>query len=398
MKFFRPRRRRLQPYEKDFLRSSRRQKKARSSKRWKLLNFVVILLIAALGVGIIYGISITMSVIRNADRLMRLPAGEFNHMAGNLMPQHEQVLFPSRNHDITLSGWYFKAPEGPAKGNLILVHNNRENRLQFGLETANLAQVLLNHKFNLLIFDLRHSGKSDGKLSTYGYAEYLDLLGAMDFMHQVTGDRNFVLFGVGTGCSTSLFAFERLFQDAKKEEKAEKATQDTKNPKDLNAKTDANAAPDANTKKGATENDTKATKAANVGIQVQDIKAMILDTPASSADDYIRAEIKNEGFWNRNYYYPYIPQAVKASIGDFSEGNLVPIVTSVQAPILILYPQYDNVVGTATVENLLKERNRLNHETTYIHCFEGFQGHLNAWQERREEYQEALTEFLDRYF
>ncbi len=377
MKFFRPRRRRLQPYEKDFLKSSRRQNKARSSKRWKLFNYTVILLIAALGVGIIYGISITMSVIRNADRLMRLPAGEFNHMAGNLMPQHEQVLFPSRNHDINLSGWYFKAPEGPAKGNLILVHNNRENRLQFGLETANLAQVLLNRKFNLLIFDLRHSGKSDGKLSTYGYAEYLDLLGAMDFMYQVSGDRNFILFGVGTGCTTSLFAFERLFQDAKNEEK-------------LKAETAATA--------DKTGKDDKKDQASNPGIQVQDIKAMILDTPASSADDYIRAEIKSEGFWNRNYYYPYIPQAVKASIGDFAEGNLVPIVTSVQAPILILYPQYDNVIGTETVENLLKERNRLNHETTYIHRFEGLQGHLNAWQERREEYQEALTEFLDRYF
>lgn len=358
MKFFRPRKRHLQPYEKDFIKSSRRQTKAQSTRRWQLLNYAVILLFTVLAVGIIYGISITMAVIRNADRLMRLPAGEFNHMAGNLMSQHEQVLFPSRNHDINLSGWYFKAPEGPAKGNLILVHNNRENRLQFGLETANLAQVLLKRNFNLLIFDLRHSGKSDGKLSTYGYAEYLDLLGAMDFMYQVSGNRNFVLFGVGTGCTTSLFAFERLFEDAKKDESLKAAE----------------------------------------SIQVQDIKAMILDTPASSADDYIRAEIKNEGFWNRNYYYPYIPKAVKASIGDFAEENLVPIATSVQAPILILYPQYDNVVGTATVENLLNERNRLNHETTYIHCFEGLQGHLNAWQERREEYQEALTEFLDRYF
>lgn len=56
-----------------------------------------------------------------------------------------------------LSGWLFPA-EGTPKSTIILVHDAQANRLQFSLDTPYLYETLVELGYNVLSFDLRHSG------------------------------------------------------------------------------------------------------------------------------------------------------------------------------------------------------------------------------------------------
>ncbi|MCR8636862.1 alpha/beta hydrolase [Paenibacillus radicis (ex Xue et al. 2023)] len=95
----------------------------------------------------------------------------------------EPVEFESRNKDVKLKGWFIPASDTstPAKMNIIFAHGYRENRLQSGAEALKLAKELAAQGYNVLMFDFRNSGESEGNLTTVGYLEKFDLLGAIDW-------------------------------------------------------------------------------------------------------------------------------------------------------------------------------------------------------------------------
>ena len=86
------------------------------------------------------------------------------------------VDFPSRD-GLVLSGW-FVAPQNGAT--LVLCHGFGGNRLMLGP----VARLLIKHGFGVLMFDFRAHGRSPGDLSTWGWLETNDLLGALDFLQR----------------------------------------------------------------------------------------------------------------------------------------------------------------------------------------------------------------------
>ena len=60
------------------------------------------------------------------------------------------------------------------------------------------------------MFDQRNSGTSGGDICTYGYLEWQDVLGAIAIVRQISVTTDVILFGIGTGCTSSLMAYANL--------------------------------------------------------------------------------------------------------------------------------------------------------------------------------------------
>ncbi len=103
---------------------------------------------------------------------------------------------------IPLKGWYI-ASEGPARGTIIYCHGLNRTRVEM------LPRAVFGHQlgYNGLLFDLRHHGQSGGDITTLGYQERLDVLGAVRY---VTGEekaaRPVIVWGVSMGAAAALMA------------------------------------------------------------------------------------------------------------------------------------------------------------------------------------------------
>jgi pimeloyl-ACP methyl ester carboxylesterase len=103
---------------------------------------------------------------------------------------------------ILLKGWYIPA-EGPARGTIVFCHGLNRTRIEM-LPMARFAHTL---QYNGLLFDLRHQGQSGGKVTTLGYKERLDVLGAVRYaLSEEKAARPTILWGVSMGASAALMA------------------------------------------------------------------------------------------------------------------------------------------------------------------------------------------------
>ncbi|MFY0544768.1 alpha/beta hydrolase [Brevibacillus sp. H7] len=119
----------------------------------------------------------------------------------------EAVTFPSRDPAVTLSGWYMSARANGAKSNggtLIFAHGYSQNRQEPHLPALSLAARMLAEGYDVLMFDFRNAGESGGSLTTIGYWEQLDLLGAVDYIAQRFPQQAIGLIGFSMGAATSL--------------------------------------------------------------------------------------------------------------------------------------------------------------------------------------------------
>lgn len=299
------------------------------------------------------------SVFRISRYMMSRPSKEFNHIAAHLMPAYDDTTFRSYVSELYLSSWFFKS-KGPARGTVILVHNNGDNRMQFGLDTADLFNFLTNEHFNVFAFDLRHSGKSDGELSSYGLAEYRDVLDAMAQAEKLSGQRNFILYGIGSGVTASLLAWETLPE-------LPPTAQERENNPGLSP------------------------------FSRRDVKAVILDTPCASAYDYILADLNPHGFLNQYLYRPFVPPAIRLAAGSTGTVNLIPLATQIQAPMLITRNLPDSKIPQSSIDAFIDERTRLNAEMTSLSEVRQ-EGHLTAFNLDKEKYLEDMKSFLDLWF
>jgi pimeloyl-ACP methyl ester carboxylesterase len=111
------------------------------------------------------------------------------------------IGFPSTD-GIPLKGWYVPAP-GPARGTIIFCHGLNRTRVEM-LPMAAFAHTL---GYNGLLFDLRHSGQSGGAITTLGYQERFDVLGAVRYaLAEQQAARPVVVWGVSMGAAAALMA------------------------------------------------------------------------------------------------------------------------------------------------------------------------------------------------
>jgi fermentation-respiration switch protein FrsA (DUF1100 family) len=128
---------------------------------WLLLSILLILL--ALG----YVFSVLMTRRHTPDET-RSPA-EYGLA-------FDEVAFPACD-GVTLRGWWIPAV-GSADRAVIFLHGHG------GSMDPDVQYVPALHaaEFNVLMFDFRAHGRSDGRMSTLGYLERRDVLGAVDFV------------------------------------------------------------------------------------------------------------------------------------------------------------------------------------------------------------------------
>lgn len=123
---------------------------------------------------------------------------------------YQDVAFPSRIDRLTLRGWLYRAPS-PSGRSLIVVHGKGQNRVNADFNAVGLAKDFLAHGYDVLLFDLRSCGLSDGDRFTLGNLEPRDLLGAYDFMRGrgYAADRMTIL-GDSEGAATVIEAAKDL--------------------------------------------------------------------------------------------------------------------------------------------------------------------------------------------
>ncbi len=96
---------------------------------------------------------------------------------------------------LTLKGWLFE-PSGPAKGVVVLVHGKDINRQHFSGEAGRFTS----RGYQVLAFDQRAHGASEGTRTTFGFHEVDDLRRGLDAL----GCSRVVLIGESLGAAVAL--------------------------------------------------------------------------------------------------------------------------------------------------------------------------------------------------
>jgi len=118
----------------------------------------------------------------------------------------EEISFPARD-GLTLRGWFIPAPD--ARGTVIFCHGHA------GSMDPDLkyAPDFHNRGYNVLMFDFRGHGRSDGDRVSMGYFERLDLGGAVDFLKKRGINKVGVLgFSMGGAVAISTAAQEEAIK------------------------------------------------------------------------------------------------------------------------------------------------------------------------------------------
>lgn len=315
-------------------------------------------LLAILALFLAFAITVAVTSLVKADRLMKQAPEPLPPYATNILPSFQSVAFSSGN-EITLKGWLLKPEKDVNRGTVILVHNQGGNRLPFGLDTTSLLKRLSREGFYSLVFDLRHSGESDGGMASFGYAENEDVLAALDWaMHNVPSSP-LILFGFGTGNTAIMRALQNLEA------------------------------------KGMVKDDDET--ASQASLTLDRIGALIADSPARNSDAFISAAIRQENNKLQFWLPTMTPYAIRLSVGKTDKQDYFAYFSSLSLPVMILGHQQDPYLNESDYRPMIDERLRLHPERTGIHLLPGT-GHLSSFSEDPDAYMDSLISFLDRWF
>ncbi len=323
-------------------------------KRHGLLRVAALLSILAL-----LTLAIGIVSFTTADAMMRQKPQPLPSISSNIMPVWQAANFPSFNEQTTLSGALFLA-QGPAVSTIILVHDQDSNRFVFGLDSPKLFETLTRLGFNVLAFDLRNAGRSEGEMSGFGYAEWEDVLAAIRYVHRVSSTRDVLLYGIGTGVSASLIALSQL------------------------------PLPDQ-------PRDDLPLLLRELPFDRSYVRGLLLDTPAVSPDSYIRAAVRDQGGFAADWLQYTVPSAVRLSAGDVGTTSLVSQLSRLTLPVFIAYSTNDSRIPLGDIEPLINERLRLHPETTVVFTSETA-GRSASFSLDQAAYLEALDRYFRRYF
>lgn len=112
--------------------------------------------------------------------------------------RYENISFRTSDH-ILIKGWFIPSDKPNAK-TIIILHGypaDKNNVLP--------SRLFLHKNYNLLFFDFRYFGESEGAYTTVGKNEVLDLLAAIDYLHR-RGINEVGVWGFSLGGSVALMA------------------------------------------------------------------------------------------------------------------------------------------------------------------------------------------------
>lgn len=323
-----------------------------------------------------------------ANQLMRQEPGQLQSFSSNVMPRFSVISFQSLDEQTTLSGWFFPA-QGDPVSTVILVHDSGKNRLQFDIDMPRFYEFFVTNHYNVISFDLRHTGKSEGHLSAYGYAEWEDVIAAIQYARRFTTTKDVLLFGFGSGVTASLFAWSRL-----PEQVVTIAADGSEN--------GAGAGTGAGGDMGGESVDTGPAlsaidrKIAGLGFDRSYVRGILLDTPCVQPDNYIQAVYRNGNLLGRILLQHTVPYAVRLSASSTSQRSLVTILSQVQKPVFLAYNDPDTFFGSAAILPIVQERQRLHPDTTAVYV-DATPGSISGFKNNPEAYLGAVKDYLARF-
>ncbi|MFL5331487.1 MAG: alpha/beta hydrolase [Gemmataceae bacterium] len=103
-----------------------------------------------------------------------------------------------------LGAWYI--PGRADKPGVVLLHGNRAHRGAM----CNIAQILHDAGYALLIPTLRAHGDSTGERNDFGYSARHDVVAAVDELQRRRPESRVIVFGQSMGAAAALFAADEL--------------------------------------------------------------------------------------------------------------------------------------------------------------------------------------------
>ena len=115
----------------------------------------------------------------------------------NYSMEYEELSFKTKDN-LNLSAWFIANERDPESKTIILLHG-------YPADKGNILPIMrfLNEKYNLLLFDFRYLGSSEGKYTTIGAKEVEDLLAAIKFLKS-RGIEEVGVWGLSMGGAVAL--------------------------------------------------------------------------------------------------------------------------------------------------------------------------------------------------
>ena len=167
--------------------------KSRRLRRRVLWASLAVVLLAA---GTILGIS--GYAASSLTRFERVPIGS---NPGDFGLEYVDVSFPSRD-GLTLRGWWLEG--GDDSPVIVVVHGSEGNRAYPADRMLGIVKDLVIHGYNVLTFDMRGHGESDGEHISAGLYEKNDLLGATDYIRGRGIEDRIGILGFSMGAAVCL--------------------------------------------------------------------------------------------------------------------------------------------------------------------------------------------------
>jgi fermentation-respiration switch protein FrsA (DUF1100 family) len=120
---------------------------------------------------------------------------------------YEDVSFRAFGDGLLLRGWYLKAKRGDRC--IIMTHGGNGHRADETIGMIEIAGGLVRRGYNVLMFDLRGHGESEGHRMSGGYHEKKDLQGAVEYVKRrgiPAGHIGLLGFSLGAAASLLLAA------------------------------------------------------------------------------------------------------------------------------------------------------------------------------------------------
>ncbi|MFL6215785.1 MAG: alpha/beta hydrolase [Blastocatellia bacterium] len=132
-------------------------------------------------------------------RLSQLKSEHLRHLLKHRGIQFEDVTFASFDNT-RLYGWWMET--GKAAPTIVVLHGVKKNRT----DVLRAALALCEAGFNVLVFDGRAHGSSEGRFVTYGFFERRDVESAIDWLvaHKQVDRRRIGLAGESMGAAIAL--------------------------------------------------------------------------------------------------------------------------------------------------------------------------------------------------
>lgn len=178
-----------------------------SRRKSRFLHFILASTVAAISFLLIVVI-VSHAIIAWNLAYPYVPALESNPYEAKKL-QYEVVVYPSTSGETTVDSWYIPAyvtgSMTESKQTIILSHGYGANREENWIPMYELAELLNELHYNVIMFDYGYASKAYSAPATWGSEEQNQLLAVVDYAKQ-RGSEKIIVWGFSMGGGTALQA------------------------------------------------------------------------------------------------------------------------------------------------------------------------------------------------